>query len=133
MHPFRAAVEADDFEAIPALLAEDVTFRSPVAFRPYEGRALVGAILSGVGRVFTDFSYVREFAGADGRDLALEFTARIDDREVHGCDFLHLDEDGLITDFAVMLRPLSAAQAMAERMGAQFEAIKADAAARIAG
>jgi len=131
MHPFRVAVEAEDFEAIPALLAEDVTFLSPVAFRPYQGRELVGAILRGVGRVLTDFAYVRELADADG--LALVFTARIDDREVHGCDFLRLDSAGLITEFCVMLRPLSAAQAMAERMGAQFDAIKADAAARIAG
>jgi limonene-1,2-epoxide hydrolase len=131
MHPFRAAVEAKDFETVPALLAEDVTFLSPVAFRPYQGRELVGAILRGVGRVFTDITYVRELADAEG--LALVFTARIDDRNVHGCDFLRFDSEGLITEFCVMLRPLSATQAMAERMGAQFEAIKADAAARIAG
>jgi ketosteroid isomerase-like protein len=31
MHPFRAVVEARQFEAIRALLADDVTFLSPVA------------------------------------------------------------------------------------------------------
>ncbi|EPX64115.1 hypothetical protein D187_005248 [Cystobacter fuscus DSM 2262] len=60
MLEFRAAVEAGDFAALGDLLADDVVFRSPVAFRPYEGRAIVAAILRGVGRVFTHFRYVRE-------------------------------------------------------------------------
>jgi ketosteroid isomerase-like protein len=50
MKEFRAAVEAGDFAALGDLLADDVVFRSPVAFKPYEGRALVAAILRGVGR-----------------------------------------------------------------------------------
>ena len=66
MKEFRAAVEAGDFDALGELLADDVVFRSPVAFKPYEGKPIVAAILRGVGRVFTEFRYVRELADADG-------------------------------------------------------------------
>lgn len=128
MHPFRKAVEAGDFDAVPALLAEDVVFTSPVAFRPYHGKAITAAILRGVSRVFEDFRYVREITGADGRDHALVFTARVGDLEINGCDFLHTDENGLIDDFMVMVRPLSAAQALSQAMGAQFERIRQEAA-----
>src|SRR5690606_11733924 len=62
MKEFRAAVEAGDFDAIGALFADDVVFRSPVAFKPYAGRPIVHAIIRGVGRVFEDFRYVNEIA-----------------------------------------------------------------------
>ena len=75
MHPFRKAVEAGDMAAIEDLLADDVVFTSPVAFKPYPGKAITAAILRGVTRVFADFRYVREIADADGRDHALVFKA----------------------------------------------------------
>ncbi|WP_194916754.1 nuclear transport factor 2 family protein [Catenulispora rubra] len=123
MHPFRAAVEARDTAAIEAMLADDVVFTSPVAFKPYPGKPMTAAILRGVLRVFEDFRYVREIAGADGRDHALVFTATVNGKQVNGCDFLHFDDDGKIDDFMVMIRPLSGAQALAEAMGAQFAQI----------
>jgi ketosteroid isomerase-like protein len=67
MHPFRQAVEAHDLDAIPDLLAEDVTFLSPVAFQPYRGRALVAAILRGADRAFEDFHYIRETTSSCSR------------------------------------------------------------------
>jgi hypothetical protein len=124
---FRAAVEARDEAAIEALLADDVVFTSPVAFKPYPGKAITAAILRAVMRVFEDFHYVREIVSEDGRDQALVFRAKVDGRDVHGCDFLHLDEDGKIDDFTVMVRPLSGANALAEAMGAQFERIQREA------
>jgi SnoaL-like domain len=124
MSSFRAAVERQDFDAIHGLLAENVVFRSPVVFAPYSGRDTVAAILRGAGRVFEDFRYEREITGADGRDHALVFAARIGEREVHGCDFLHLDDDGLIDEFTVMVRPLSAARALSDAMKLQFEKIQ---------
>ncbi|MFI8962548.1 nuclear transport factor 2 family protein [Streptomyces sp. NPDC053493] len=123
MHPFRKAVEDRDIAAVEALLAEDVVFTSPVVFKPYTGKAVTAAILRGVLRVFEDFTYVREIADADGRDHALVFTATVAGRQIQGCDFLHFDEEGRIDDFTVMVRPLSAAQALAEAMGAQFDRI----------
>jgi hypothetical protein len=123
-HPFRTAVESWDFDAIPALLAEDVVFRSPVAFKPYHGRELVSAILHGVSRVFEDFRYVREIGGdGPGEHHVLEFKARIGDVDVNGVDILTTDADGRITELTVMVRPLSASNAVAAAMKVQFEAI----------
>jgi ketosteroid isomerase-like protein len=127
MHPFRQAVERGDLGAIEDLFADDVVFVSPVAFKPYPGKAMTTAILRGVARVFKEVHYVREIAGADGRDHALLFEATVNGREVHGCDFLHMNEDGLIDELMVMVRPLSAATALAEAMNAQFEQIKQEA------
>ncbi|QRN80279.1 MAG: nuclear transport factor 2 family protein, partial [Nocardiopsis sp. BM-2018] len=115
--------EANDHDTLHSLLAENVVFTSPVAFNPYPGRAVTAAILRGVTRVFTDFRYVREITSADGRDHALVFEAKVGDKQINGCDFLHLDEEGKIDDFVVMVRPLSAANALSEAMAAQFDRI----------
>ncbi|WP_040790602.1 nuclear transport factor 2 family protein [Nocardia paucivorans] len=131
MHPFRAAVEARNEAAMEALLADNVVFTSPVAFTPYPGKAITAAILRAVTRVFEDFRYVREIADAGGRDHALVFEATVDGKQLTGCDFLHVDEHGKIDDFMVMVRPLSAARALADRMGEQFERIKTEAAAQL--
>ena len=126
MHPFRAAIEAQDFDAIPALLAKDVVFRSPVVFKPYHGRDAVGMLLAAVSRVFEDFRYEREIGAPDARDHALVFSARVGDRKLEGCDFLHTNEDGLIDDFCVMVRPLSGTLALAEAMKAELLAAQGD-------
>ncbi|MEU6592135.1 nuclear transport factor 2 family protein [Streptomyces sp. NPDC046881] len=128
MHPFRKAVENGDMDAVAALLADDVVFTSPVAFKPYPGKEITAAILRAVSRVFEDFTYVREIANPDGRDHALVFTATVAGKQLQGCDFLHFDENGRIDEFTVMVRPLSAAQALAEAMGAQFDRIAREAA-----
>jgi limonene-1,2-epoxide hydrolase len=122
MHPFRDAVEAQDIEAAIALLAEDVVFRSPVVFKPYHGREAVAPLLRAVSRVFEDFRYEREIGAEGASDHALVFGARVGDRKLEGCDFLHTGEDGLIDELTVMVRPLSGALALAEAMKAELEA-----------
>ena len=116
MHPFRAAVEARDWEAGIARLADDVVFRSPIVFKPYEGREAVGMILRAVSQVFEDFRYTREIGGEGASDHALVFEARVGDRELEGCDFIHMDDSGSIDQFTVMVRPLTGAHALAEAM-----------------
>src|SRR5690348_16729 len=128
MHPFRTAVEAKDLEAALDLLADDIVFRSPVVYKPYEGRDAVAVILTAVFDVFEDFRYETEI-GADGAaDHALVFRARVGDRELQGCDFLHTREDGKIDDFTVMVRPMSGVHALAEAMRAKLEAATPNAA-----
>ena len=120
MLAFRAAVEAGDFDALPALMAEDVVFRSPIAHKPYQGRDAVGVILRAVSRVFADLTYVREIGGEGALDQALVFVAKVGDLDINGCDFLHIGADGLIDEFTVMLRPLKAVNAFAEKMAVEF-------------
>lgn len=122
VHRFRAALEARDVSAAVTLLADDVRFRSPVVFKPYHGRDAVREVLAAVFRVFDEWRCVREIGAFDGRDHGLVFQARIGDRQVEGCDFLHVDEHGSIDEFYVMVRPLSGALALAETMKAQLAA-----------
>lgn len=126
MHPFGAALEAHDVEAAVELLSDDVTFRSPVVFNTYQGRDVVAVILQAVARVFEDFHYVREIGTPDGRDHALVFHARLGEREVEGSDFLRIDEDGAVDELMVMVRPLTAAHALADAVGAQLAAAQGD-------
>ena len=114
---FREAVEARDLAALEATLAEDVVFRSPAVYKPYEGRPATMVILTAVMRVFEDFRYVRETASADGRDHVLVFEATVKGKQLEGVDVLHLADDGLVDDLRVLVRPLSGLNGLVEAMG----------------
>jgi len=109
-------------DAAVALLSDDVVFRSPVVFKPYQGRDAVAAILHAVSQVFEDFRYVREIGSEDAEDHALVFHARVGVQQIEGCDFLHIDDNGSIDELTVMVRPLRATLALAEAMKAQLAA-----------
>ena len=70
-------------------------------------------------RTFEDFRYTDELDAA-GRK-ALIFQARVGDKQVEGIDLLRFDDEGKIADFTVMVRPLSAAMALAEAVGKGLE------------
>jgi hypothetical protein len=124
MHPFRSAIEADDIDRALELFSPEVVFNSPIVFGAYHGREALGVILTAVARVFQDFRYEREIGAEDAGDHALLFRARVGERELHGCDFLHTGQDGLIEEMTVMVRPLSAALALAEAMKAEVLAVQ---------
>ena len=122
MKRFRQAVEARDAEALVATLAEDVVFQSPVVFKPYRGREMVGHILRSVMRVFTEFEYVSELANESGKS-ALEFKAKVGGREVHGIDLITVSpESGLVTELTVFVRPFSGTQALMAGMQVELGA-----------
>ncbi|MEQ6899230.1 nuclear transport factor 2 family protein [Microbacterium sp. KR10-403] len=121
MDAFRSAAEAGDIEAIAATLADDVVFRSPVAHKPYRGRDVTKTLLGAVIQVFEEFRYARVIS--DGADHALVFETRVGDRAITGCDFIHVNEEGLIDELMVMVRPLSGLRALAEAMGARSEVV----------
>ena len=119
MHPFRTALERGEIDSALELCSPEVVFNSPVVFRPYRGREALDVILRAVSRVVQDFRFEREIGAEGANDHALTFRARVGDREMQGCDFLHIGADGLIDEFTVMVRPLSAALAFAEAMKAE--------------
>lgn len=130
MHPFRAAVEARDQEAMVACLAEDVRFYSPVAFKPFAGRDDVREVFWNVMQVFEDFRYVDELEGESSH--ALIFRANVNGKQLEGLDHLVIGDDGLVTEFTVMLRPLSALIAMGEAMAPRVGHLEKDEAAKMA-
>ena len=116
---FRTAVEAGDLDAMVGALADDVVFHSPITFKPFEGREAVSMLLGVVFRTFEDFRYTDELDGDDVK--ALVFQARVGDKEIEGLDLMRFDSEGKIADFTVMVRPLSAAMALAEAVGKGLE------------
>jgi hypothetical protein len=110
-------VASHDMSELPALLHPDATFRSPMAFKPYESAKAVNLILTTVLGVFEDFAYHRELATDDGLNAVLEFSARVGDKRLKGIDLIRFDTVGRIVDFEVMIRPLSGLQALGEQMG----------------
>jgi hypothetical protein len=73
-----------------------------------------------VAEVFEDFEYTDELRG-DGTH-ALVFRARVGDKQVEGLDHLTIDDEGLVSELMVMVRPLSGLIALAEAMGRKLEA-----------
>jgi SnoaL-like domain len=120
---FRAAAETKDFSAIDELFAEDVVFRSPVVFKPYEGRDAVTMLLGAVSQVFEDFRYTDQVETGDA--AALAFSARVGDRELDGIDFLHFDSEGRISGMTVYVRPMSGVNALAEAMQKKLDEVSA--------
>jgi 2,4-dienoyl-CoA reductase (NADPH2) len=102
---------------LAGLLHPKAVFRSPMAHTPYPGARTVGLILSTVLKVFEDFKYHREMVSADGLSVVLEFSAKVNGKELKGVDLIAFDKDGKIVDFEVMVRPMSALQALGDEMG----------------
>jgi len=98
------------------ILAEDAVFHSPILFRPQQGRDVVALYLTGAMHVIANpaFHYVRELV--DGDDAVLEFETEIDGVHVNGVDMISWDDNGLISDFKVMIRPLKAVNVVHQRM-----------------
>jgi ketosteroid isomerase-like protein len=111
---FRAAAEAKDFSAVDELFTDDVVFRSPAVFKPYEGRDALRVLLGAVVQVFEDFRYTDQVETGDA--AVLVFKARVGDRELDGVDVLHFAEDGRVCELMVMVRPMSGLHALAEEM-----------------
>lgn len=120
---FRSAVEAGELAGLSQLFREDAVFRSPVVYRPYEGRDTVLKVLEAAERVLGvggHFRYVHQLEDSDAGVAILEFVTEVDGREVEGIDKLTFDEDGRIAELKVMLRPASALQVVGARMADEF-------------
>ena len=117
---FRRAAEAKDFSQVEELFTEDVTFKSPVVFKPYEGREALGMILGAVVKVFEDFRYVEQVETGD--TAVLVFEARAGDRELQGVDILRFGENDQVRELIVMVRPMSGMHALADEMKKLLEA-----------
>jgi SnoaL-like domain len=118
---FRAAVEAKDLSAIEEVFAEGATFRSPVVFKPYEGRDQIAVVLGAALRVFEEFRYIEHVETGD--TAVLVFEARVGDRQLQGVDILRFADDGRVAELIVMVRPMSGMHALAERMREMLEAV----------
>ena len=121
---WKETVAARDAGGLESLLADEVVFRSPVVHKPTVGRGQTTLLLAAVLEVFGELEYTHAYVEEpDGVTLQFETTVVADDGrrlEVEGVDVFGLDEEGRIASLTVMLRPLSAAQAVGARMREQL-------------
>jgi hypothetical protein len=99
------------------ILAEDVVFHSPVVHAPQIGKKLTFMYLSAAFLVFFNdtFKYVREVA--NDTETLLEFEVEIDGILINGIDMISWNDEGKITSFKVMVRPLKAVNLIHHKMG----------------
>ena len=127
-----------EHDALAALLTDDAVLHSPVLFRPLPGRDTVMRYLTAAAKTFVGasrestnataeradgwngrFRYVRVVVGTN--DAVLEFETTMDGSYVNGVDMIHCNDDGLIDDFKVMVRPARAVDAVKAMMLAALE------------
>ena len=110
-----------DVSTLPELLHDDAVFHSPVVHTPQMGKAKVMMYLSAAATVFDDtqFAYTREIISQD--QAMLEFTSVVEGIEINGVDIITWDENGKITEFKVMVRPVKAVNKLWEKMGEMLE------------
>ena len=116
---WHAYVAAPTPEGLDALLADDVVFRSPAVHTPQAGKAITAKYLTAATVVLgrPDFRYTGEWRAE--RSAVLEFECTLADGiAVNGVDMIHWGEDGRITAFKVMIRPMKALNAVVALMGA---------------
>ncbi len=101
------------------LLHDDCVFCSPAVNAPQEGKTLTTAYLSAAMVVLgPTLRYVEEWHGEGS--AVLEFEAEVGGRTVHGVDMLRWDDDGRLTSFTVMVRPLRGLESLIEAMAAEL-------------
>jgi hypothetical protein len=101
-----------DWNALPELLADDVTLHTPADAAPLHGKeAFVASLRQSFG-LFESFGYGRDFVGDEGH--ALEFRGTVGSAAFTGMDIIRLDKAGKVTELVVMIRPISAMMARGE-------------------
>lgn len=127
---FRTVVEQGKVEQAADLFSEDAVFRSPVVFKPYEGRDQVMRVLRAAERVLGlsgRFRYVHQLEDPDDRVAILEFATVVEGKQVEGIDKLTFDDSGLITELKVMIRPASTLQlVVGVKMAEEFPKVGLD-------
>ncbi|MCW8327196.1 nuclear transport factor 2 family protein [Photobacterium sp. SDRW27] len=113
-------IETRDPSALKTLLADNVTFHSPVVHTPQVGKAITTHYLTTAFDVLFNesFQYDREVIN-DG-EAVLEFSTEIEGITINGVDMIRWDHNDQIVDFKVMLRPLKAINLVHQIMAAKL-------------
>ena len=123
-------------DGFDALLHDDCVFLSPIVYTPQEGRQLTEMYLTAAGGSLGGdpgsasgdraddaaggkFRYVKQIL--QGNQAMLEFETSVDGKYVNGVDIITCDDDAMITEFKVMIRPLQAINLVHAQMKAMLE------------
>jgi hypothetical protein len=120
-------VKSHDRAALWDLLHPDAVFESPVVHTPQRGRDITFKYLSSAVKVLggPGFTYRGEWRSDTG--AVLEFENKIEGITINGVDIIAFSDDGRITHFKVMVRPLKAMNLVHRLMGEQLMKLAGDA------
>jgi hypothetical protein len=115
-----AYVSSKDRALLWDALHPDAVFESPVVHTPQRGRDITFKYLSSAVKVLggPSFSFVGEWRSDNG--AVVEFEGEIDGIRINGVDMITVGDDGRITHFKVMVRPLKALNLLHRLMGEQL-------------
>ncbi|MFC0240965.1 nuclear transport factor 2 family protein [Rhodopseudomonas telluris] len=115
-----AFMKHHDKDALWELLHPDAVFESPVVHTPQAGREIVFKYLTSAEKVLggPGFTYTGEWRSPNG--AVLEFENEIEGIKLNGVDIITFADDGRITRFKVMVRPLKAINLLHRLMGEQL-------------
>jgi hypothetical protein len=113
---WRELFHRDELPPADEILAPRVAMHSPVMHTPRNGIEAVAPYISGAHKIYKDwdFDYVRGFQS--GQEIVMEFIGEVDGVTINGVDMIRWDDDGLIDDFKVMVRPLQGIQMLGKLM-----------------
>jgi hypothetical protein len=113
-------MKSHDHATLWDLLHPDAVFESPVVHTPQRGRDITFKYLSCAEKVLggPGFRYIGEWRSDTG--AVLEFENEIEGTRINGVDITSFGEDGRITHFKVMVRPLKAINLLHRLMGEQL-------------
>jgi len=115
-------VRTQDQNLLDNILDKDCVFYSPVVHSPQLGKDLTLLYLSAAAHVFKEgFRYTKEIVV--DRHAVLEFECEIDEISVNGVDLISLNDEGLIAEFKVMVRPLKAINILHKKMAEMLQQI----------
>jgi hypothetical protein len=122
MHPLRKLRESGS--ATPAqvsvLLAENVVFNSPFLVRAIGGREVIAAIFAQSSSTRGSGTYTAEYK-LDERTTFLRWEGTIDGRKIESLEVIVDNEQGLIAERTIALRPYPAVKLFRDAMYAALK------------
>jgi len=117
---FRQAASTGDATSMATRVAPAAAFFSPAGHRPYGGHEAVMHVLGAAIRVLHPLQYTDAVVSAER--AVLFFSTEVGGKRVEGIDALRFDDEGRIRELVVMIRPLSALNAVVEAMAQALSA-----------
>ncbi len=114
-------VKSGEIVKLDNILDEDCIFYSPVVFSPQKGKEATKKYLTAAAIVFADdsFKYTKELVSS--HLACLEFELVLNEININGIDIISWNEEGKITEFKVMIRPLKAVEIIHKYMGEELK------------
>jgi hypothetical protein len=113
-NPLREAMVARDIGLLERSLADDVVLRSPIFSVPFEGKPDAVRLFAALYEVLGEMTYLVD---EPGDPAVFVWRTDVKGEPLEGVDLVTYDEDGLVKEVTVFMRPLRGIAAFADATG----------------